>query len=132
VHTAFSKQIGLIKLFPGIPVEFYKSLFDKQNTKAIVLETYGAGNAPSDTILQEHITNYIQSGALVLNVTQVVQACYDLNSDNLQRELNGLKEAMDFFGLKEGIIVALNQTDLFSYGEKNIRVVSANNWLKRC
>jgi L-asparaginase len=85
VHTSFSKQIGLVKLFPGIPIEFYKNLFDKQNTKAIVLETYGAGNAPSDAILQEFITNYIQSGGLVLNVTQcssgaVKQGTYQTSS----------------------------------------------------
>lgn len=85
VQTAFSKQIGLVKLFPGIPVELYKSLFNKQNTKAIVLETYGAGNAPSDAILQEYITNYIQSGGLVLNVTQcssgaVKQGTYQTSS----------------------------------------------------
>jgi L-asparaginase len=85
VHTAFSKQIGLVKLFPGIPVELYKSLFDKQNTKAIVIETYGAGNAPSDSTLQEYITNYIHSGGLVLNVTQcssgaVKQGTYQTSS----------------------------------------------------
>ena len=85
VHTAFSKQIGLVKLFPGIPIELYKSLFDKQNTKAIVLETYGAGNAPSDVILQEYVTDYIQSGGLVLNVTQcssgaVKQGTYQTSS----------------------------------------------------
>lgn len=85
VQTAFSKQIGLIKLFPGIPIELYKSLFDKQNTKAIVLETYGAGNAPSDATLQEYITNYIESGGLVLNVTQcssgaVKQGTYQTSS----------------------------------------------------
>lgn len=85
VQTTFSKQIGLVKLFPGIPVELYKSLFDKQNTKAVVLETYGAGNAPSDVILQEYITNYIQTGGLVLNVTQcssgaVKQGTYQTSS----------------------------------------------------
>jgi L-asparaginase len=85
VQTAFSKQIGLIKLFPGIPIELYKSLFDTQNTKAIVLETYGAGNAPSDVTLQEYITNYIESGGLVLNVTQcssgaVKQGTYQTSS----------------------------------------------------
>jgi predicted AAA+ superfamily ATPase len=63
-------------------------------------------------------------------VTQVVQACFDLNSDNLQREMNGLKEAMDFLGLQEGTIVTLNQTDLFINDDKHIRVVSANDWLK--
>lgn len=63
-------------------------------------------------------------------VTQVVQACFELNSDNLQREMNGLKEAMDFFGLQEGTIVTLNQKDLFINDDKHIRVISANDWLK--
>ena len=63
-------------------------------------------------------------------MTQVVQACYELNTDNLKRELNGLKEAMDFFDLKEGTIVTMNQTDTFDQGDKQIRVVSANEWLK--
>jgi predicted AAA+ superfamily ATPase len=63
-------------------------------------------------------------------VTRVVQACYELNADNLKRELNGLKEAMDYFDLKEGTIVTMNQTDTFDEGDKQIRVVSANEWLK--
>jgi predicted AAA+ superfamily ATPase len=63
-------------------------------------------------------------------VTQVVQACFDLNSDNLQREMNGLKEAMDFFGLQEGTIVTIKQTDSFKDDNKHIRVISANDWLK--
>jgi predicted AAA+ superfamily ATPase len=63
-------------------------------------------------------------------VTQVVQACYELNTDNLKRELNGLKEAMAYFDLKEGTIVTMNQTDTLDEGDKQIRVVSANEWLK--
>ena len=63
-------------------------------------------------------------------VTQVAQACYELNADNLKRELNGLKEAMAYFDLKEGTIVTMNQTDTFDQGDKQIRVVSANEWLK--
>jgi predicted AAA+ superfamily ATPase len=63
-------------------------------------------------------------------VTRVVQACSELNSDNIQRELNGLKEAMNFFGLQVGIIVTLDQTDSFSDGDKHIRVISANDWMK--
>lgn len=63
-------------------------------------------------------------------VTQVVQACYELNSDNLQREMNGLKEAMEFFGLSEGTIVTLNQSDLFVENGKQIRAVAANDWFR--
>ncbi len=43
-----------------------------------------------------------------------IQICYQLNKDNLERELAGLYEALEFFGLKEGIIVTLNQKDKFT------------------
>lgn len=42
---------------------------------------------------------------------QVIQVCAEVNSDNLERELKGLTEAMKFFKLKEGTIITLNQED---------------------
>ncbi len=62
-------------------------------------------------------------------VTQAIQACFELNADNLQREVNGLREAMDFFDLEEGIIVTKSQNDLFITDDKKISVVSADKWL---
>jgi hypothetical protein len=62
-------------------------------------------------------------------ITALVQVCYELHPDNLQRELNGLKEAMDFFGLDHGTIVTRNQTDEFMIEGKEINVVKADSWL---
>lgn len=47
------------------------------------------------------------------NAHEVIQVCYELNPENLNRELNGLFEALSFFELKEGTIVTLNQSDTF-------------------
>jgi len=41
----------------------------------------------------------------------LIQVCEQLNQDNLKRETEGLLEAMSFFGLNEGYILTLNQTD---------------------
>ncbi len=46
-------------------------------------------------------------------VSEVVQVCFDLNQDNMDRELSGLFEALEFFNLKSGTIVTLNQNDHF-------------------
>jgi uncharacterized protein len=62
-------------------------------------------------------------------VIQLVQVCYDLNNDNLARETNGLMEAMEFFELKTGVIVTLNQNDVLVKGNKTINVISADKWL---
>jgi uncharacterized protein len=55
-------------------------------------------------------------------IIKCVQVCYDLNIDNLDRELNGLFEALEFFKLKEGTIVTINQEDKF---EKKAMIISA-------
>jgi len=62
-------------------------------------------------------------------IREVVQVCYDLNRDNLKRELNGLFEALDFFNLKEGTIVTLNQSDSFKENGRIAKVVPAHEFL---
>jgi predicted AAA+ superfamily ATPase len=56
-------------------------------------------------------------------VHEVFQVCYELNPDNLDRELNGLFEALAFFDLKEGTIVSADQTDTFKKDDLVARVV---------
>ena len=85
IQKKLSSQVGLVKLFPGIPIDSYTQLFDASKIKAIVLETFGAGNAPSDPRLQNLISKYISDGGIILNVTQcssgsVKQGAYETSS----------------------------------------------------
>lgn len=59
------------------------------------------------------------------NITQAIQVCYDLNDDNLQREINGLKEAMNKFNIKKGFIVTMSQSDNID----DIQVIPAFKWM---
>ena len=52
-----------------------------------------------------------------------VQVCAKLEQDNLEQELNGLLEAMDFFGFKKGTLVTLSQTDTFIRDDKTVHVL---------
>ena len=56
-------------------------------------------------------------------VEKAIQVCAELKHDNLENELNGLFEAMEFFELPEGTIVTMNQTDRFEKNGKVINVV---------
>jgi predicted AAA+ superfamily ATPase len=62
-------------------------------------------------------------------VRQVVQVCYDLNHDNMDRELKGLFEAIAHFGLKEGILVTFSQTDEIERNGMKARIVPAHQYL---
>lgn len=62
------------------------------------------------------------------NVNDVIQVCYELNTDNLDRELNGLFEALSFFEKGEGFIVTQNQTDRFERNGKVAKVVPCHQF----
>ena len=53
----------------------------------------------------------------------IVQVCYELNPENLKRELEGLWEAMRFFDRKEGVLVTFGQDDEFEQDGFRIQVI---------
>ena len=63
------------------------------------------------------------------NVTELVQVCYELTPDNLNRELNGLVKAMQFFNFIEAKIVTFSTTDVVESNGFRIEVVPAYNYL---
>lgn len=64
------------------------------------------------------------------NVQEVVQVCYELNPDNLDRELNGLFEALSFFELEQGFIITQSQTDRFEKDGKVAKVIPCHQFFK--
>ena len=64
------------------------------------------------------------------NGFKLFQVCYDLNNDNLEREMNGLKKAMNELKLDYGVILTYNQDDNFKFDNKKIQVISTWKWLK--
>jgi len=73
-HTKFHKKmdhsVGVLKLFPGISPSFVRAVLFSEGLKAIVLETYGAGNAPTATWFIAILSEAIQNGLIIVNVTQ--------------------------------------------------------------
>jgi predicted AAA+ superfamily ATPase len=63
------------------------------------------------------------------NVTELVQVCYELTPDNLNRELNGLIKAMQFFNFIEAKIVTFSTADVIESNGFRIEVVPAYNYL---
>jgi len=60
---------------------------------------------------------------------QAIQVCYDLNPDNLERELNGMIEALEFFDIEQGTLVTMSQKDQFEKKGKIINVIPAHEYL---
>ncbi len=63
-------------------------------------------------------------------VTGIYQVCWQLNQDNLKREINGLIEAMAYFGVKHGTIVTFNQYETFEMEDKKCQAIPFYEWAK--
>lgn len=70
VHKQIDDNIALIKLFPGITRSSLEGFLASNTIKAIILETYGAGNAPTEAWFLEFLAEIKQKGVIIVNVTQ--------------------------------------------------------------
>ena len=70
IATMLSEGVAIIKLFPGISEHTLRAILSVEGLRGVVLETYGAGNAPTSGWFLQLMRETIQRGVLVLNVTQ--------------------------------------------------------------
>ncbi|KJD31785.1 1-alkyl-2-acetylglycerophosphocholine esterase [Tamlana nanhaiensis] len=85
VRKNLDSNIAIIKLFPGISPEVFQSIFSIQNLKAVIIETYGAGNCTTETWFINMITETINKGIHIINITQcsggsVIMGHYETSS----------------------------------------------------
>jgi L-asparaginase len=66
----FDMNISILKFFPGIQPSVVKAILQTANLKALVLETFGAGNAPSANWLVDLLRQAVENGLLILNISQ--------------------------------------------------------------
>lgn len=62
--------IAVVKLFPGLGEEILRSMLAVPGLRAVVLETFGAGNAPTSEWFIRVLREAIGRGIILLNVTQ--------------------------------------------------------------
>jgi L-asparaginase len=70
VHKNLDNNVAIIKMFPGISEAVLLAIFNITNLKGIVLETYGAGNAPTKDWFLKLLKQSISNGLHIVNVTQ--------------------------------------------------------------
>ena len=63
-------DIAILKLFPGISKNVVESILNIPNLKGIVMETYGAGNAPTEDWFIDLLSDTVKTGVHIVNVTQ--------------------------------------------------------------
>ncbi len=85
VYKNLDNDITVLKLFPGISKKITSAIINTPGIKAIVLETFGAGNATTQEWFINELKQAIAKNIIVLNITQcaegkVIQGMYQTSS----------------------------------------------------
>lgn len=78
VHTQLDYNVSILKLFPGISENVVKSTLAIPGLKALILETFGSGNAPTDPWFIQALEDAINQGLIIYNVTQCKSGSVDI------------------------------------------------------
>ena len=70
IRKRLENNIAILKLFPGITEKVVKSILEIEGLKGIVLETYGSGNAPTDSWFIDLLKRALKKGIKIVDVTQ--------------------------------------------------------------
>ena len=70
VHTSMDPNVAILKLFPGITEPVVRAILDMPGLRGVVLETFGAGNAPTAQWFSAALKNAIDRGTILFNVSQ--------------------------------------------------------------
>ena len=68
-----------LRLFPGIRAETLRNLLSG-GVRGVVLETYGAGNAPDDDVLHRALAEASERGTVIVNCTQCLRGGVAMDS----------------------------------------------------
>ncbi|MDI1353494.1 MAG: type I asparaginase [bacterium] len=85
VHTNLENDIAVLKLFPGISRQITSAILQSPGLKAVILETFGSGNASTEPWFLNEIKQTIAREIIILNITQcsegkVMQGKYETSS----------------------------------------------------
>lgn len=69
-HKELDTRVSILKIHPGITPEVVRNILCGPGTRAIIIETYGAGNAPSKEWFLSIVREASRMGKVILNVTQ--------------------------------------------------------------
>ncbi len=70
IHKDLDANVLLVKMFPGMDETAVNHLFSYPEMKGMVLETFGSGNVTNETWFLNSLKKLLDSGILVVNVTQ--------------------------------------------------------------
>jgi L-asparaginase len=87
VHKSFDNNVAILKLFPGINRNFVEAVISTKGLKALIIETFGSGNAPTYKWFLDDLRQFIRKGGIIINVTQCHGGSVEMGLYETSREM---------------------------------------------
>ena len=79
IHTELDTRVAILKIHPGITEQVARNVLLGNGIRAVIIETYGSGNAISKPWFTDIIRESAASGRILLNVTQCLAGDVNMN-----------------------------------------------------
>jgi L-asparaginase len=86
VHKNLVNDVAVLKLYPGISPKVVEAIL-KADVRGIVMETFGAGNTTTDQWFIDMIKTAINSGKVILDISQCKVGTVELGRYDTSRQL---------------------------------------------
>lgn len=80
LRTKLDTNVAILKIFPGITQQAIDAVMGTKGCRAVVLETFGSGNAPTTKQFVSTIKKWVKKGLIVVNVTQCQAGKVDMGA----------------------------------------------------
>ncbi len=80
INTAIDTRVGVLKIFPGITPQTVDAVISTEGIRAVIIETFGSGNAPTKKWFTNAIKSAVERGLIILNVTQCQAGSVDMDT----------------------------------------------------
>ncbi|MDY3783203.1 MAG: type I asparaginase [Candidatus Cryptobacteroides sp.] len=78
IHTGLDTRVSVLKLHPGLTPQIARHVICDPGIRAVILETYGSGNAISKPWFTDILREASDSGKILVNVTQCLAGEVDM------------------------------------------------------
>ena len=78
-RKSLDTRVSILKMHPGITPQIVRDIMCSTDTRAVIIETYGAGNAPSKDWFLNIVQEAAGMGKIILNVTQCIAGSVNMD-----------------------------------------------------
>lgn len=97
INTRLDTRVSILKIHPGMTPQVVRNILCGEETRAVILETYGSGNAPSSKWFLDIVKESAKMDKILVNVTQCLAGAVnmDIYANGKALELAGVIDGYD-------------------------------------